>query len=78
MGCSGLKRVLTVNGETSGRQRLMRFGSSLFHHRGAGDDGCAPLDINKKDRLLIGVFQRPAGAQNCHDDYSLAKIRLIA
>jgi len=54
------------------------FGSYLFHNIAAGDDGCESMDINTKDCLIFRVFQRPAGAQNRHDDNSLAKIRPIA
>jgi len=53
-------------------------GSSLFHNRGDADNGSVPMDTNKKDCLLIGVFQGQAGAKNRHDDHSLAKIRSIA
>jgi hypothetical protein len=54
------------------------FGSFLFHDIAAADDGCEPMAINKKDSLIIGVLQRPAGAQHGHDDDPLPKICFIA
>ena len=33
---------------------------------------------NENNGLIIGVLKSPAGAKNRHDDYSLAKICLVA